>query len=382
MNMEIYKIKINNLRQSVIKMLIERREIKRQEVASNPSNIWSEVLSIYKYLLNLSEEDYMNIRFHTGLITGESIFADWYPYPPIDPDRFAEESGYKLLIKNLPEDLLLGEPPTPGIPRPIGINYKGKIINNTIVRYQKCVSNLYKMGVLSVLSESKNKICIVEIGGGYGGLIHHLSKIFDNKSTCVIIDFPEMFLFSGSYLIVNNPDKNIYVYNGETFNADFIKNRLFEFDYVLLPNYILPELYALPEISLMINLLSFLEMTERQITEYLHFAKSKLKGYLYSDNQDRHPYNAEEINVSKLLENFFWLFPSVKFYEDLSKKLNNLYANRLHKAYVAFTSDNDPLYLKRAGTDFYTSTLSRGHQNKFVTANINELKKSIYEKDN
>ena len=51
---------------------------------AKPSTIWSEGLQVYSYLMNLSADDFRNIRFHTMLINGWNIFQYWHPYPPFD----------------------------------------------------------------------------------------------------------------------------------------------------------------------------------------------------------------------------------------------------------------------------------------------------------
>jgi hypothetical protein len=40
---------------------------------------------------------------------------------------------------------------------------------------------------------------VLEIGAGYGGLVHRLSNIFKNM-THVIVGVPEILLFSASYV--------------------------------------------------------------------------------------------------------------------------------------------------------------------------------------
>jgi hypothetical protein len=191
----------------------------------------------------------------------------------------------------------------------LGAFYQGKIINQDINRYQSCISNLYSTGVLDKLEGE----LVMEIGGGYGGLAHQIGGI--TKCTYIIMDLPEMLLFSGGFLIVNNPGKKIYVYDKEIFTAEFIATGIYEWDYVLLPNYILKELYALKKIGLLINMQSFQEMTGIQVNEYLKFAKLKLDGVLYSDNMDRHPFNKELISVTELLSEYFNLLPSPSFYD-------------------------------------------------------------------
>ena len=119
------------------------------------------------------------------------------------------------------------------------------------------------MGILQDIMESNDKKICLEIGGGYGGLSNCLGSILSKKATCIVIDIPEILMFSGSFLILNNPGKSIYIYNKETFTSDFLKKEIYKYDYVLLPNYILDELKNINKIDLVINLQSFQEMSTK-----------------------------------------------------------------------------------------------------------------------
>ena len=311
-----FRDKIQHLKQAVNQMLSELYEDASQGETKLPTPLWSECLGVFAYIINLSEDDFLNIRFHTPLITGESHLLYWHPYPAIEPEKFAENIGYKFYTEDLPQNYWAGEPPTPKIPRLLGVNYRGKIINYNICRYQSCISNLYSMGVLLFLEQQERSL-VLEIGGGYGGIAHALGNVL-RKSTYIILDLPEMLLFSGGYLIVNNPASRIYMYTKDTFTHQFLSKDIYSYDYVLLPNYVLKDLYNIANIDLMINMQSFQEMSKEQINEYLQFVSSRLSGYIYSDNMDVHPYNNTlfPATVTKLLSGYFNLFPTLDFYED------------------------------------------------------------------
>ncbi|MCL4531765.1 MAG: putative sugar O-methyltransferase [Actinobacteria bacterium] len=308
--------RIEELKSRVVAMLEESRA-RAAESGVVPGPIWSEVLGVLSYALNLSAEDFLNIRFHTSLITGEPVLTYWHPYPPIDPEVFADRSTYKFFAEAVPQAYWLSEPPTPWIPRPIGVSFRGRTINVNTSRYQSCVSNLYTSGVLNALSRSGQKNVIVEIGGGYGGLANGLGKALLPKATYIIVDLPLTLLFSGGFLLVNNPDKRIYVYEESSFDDRFLESEIYGYDYVLLPNYVLKRLHRLSEINLMINMQSFQEMTRAQVGEYLDFGCSKLDSYIYSDNIDCHPHNKglAPDTITSLLADRFRLFPEPAFYE-------------------------------------------------------------------
>ena len=100
----------------------------------------------------------------------------------------------------------------------IGFSYEnGRFVNIDVLRYQRVVNPLYRRGILSDLSspEPQQRNSILEIGGGYGGIAHHLSNILGNV-VYVIVDLPETLLFSAAYLSLHNPDKRVYVYNSKS----------------------------------------------------------------------------------------------------------------------------------------------------------------------
>lgn len=328
-----YEDQIQQLKQNVALMLQERSANQRAAGSALPSAIWIEALSMFNYVINLSAEEFRKIRYHTGLITGNSIFAHWHQYPPIDPERFAEWIDYKFYTEGVPQDCWLGEPPTPQIPRPIGLNYRGKIINADIGRYQHCATCLYTMGVVDYLAGRGSRNLVLEIGGGYGGLAHQLGSMLGGHSTYIIVDLPEMLLFSGGCLIVNNPGKRIYVYNPATFTPEFLKGKIFEYDFVLLPNYVLQQLRQVEAIHLMMNMQSFQEMSREQIEEYLDFGRDKLQGFIYSNNVDRHPFNDHLLpaTVTSLLDSRFDVFPPTHFYESHARAGGSAWA---YKAYI------------------------------------------------
>jgi hypothetical protein len=313
-----YQKKIDNLKRKVTEMLRERNSNSTEEDGQATSQIWSEALGVLDYALNLSAENFRNIRLHTSWFSGEHVGAYWHMYPPVDPAKYANALGYEFYVSQIPETYWLGEPRVPGLSIPLGLDYKDKIINKPITRYQRCISNLYLMGILQQLLNKAGNSIVLEIGAGHGGFAHSLGNILAGKSTYIIVDLPEMLLFSGGFLTVNNPEKNIYVYDKSTFTPEFLSSRVYEYDYVLAPNYALAGLCALPEIDLMVNLLSFPEMTRKQLDEYLQLGYSKVSGYLCSDNMDRHPFSDQlgTDTVTSMLYDRFHLFPPPRLYDE------------------------------------------------------------------
>lgn len=309
---------LKDLKRRVEAMLAEHQELNPNRVAKNDDPVWSITLSALDYVRRLPEEDLLKIRLHTSLITGDYVFYYWHKFPPLNPEVFAEEIGYKAITGDIPKQYWIGEPHNPNILSDIGVQYCDHVINKDIMRYQSCISNLCLMGILDQFKTQSGKRIIMEIGGGYGALAHHVGKILDKKATYVIIDLPGMLMFSASYLIVNNPGKKVYVYDKATWTTDLLKKDYAQYDFMLVPHYVLDSLYDLPDIDLMINMQSFQEMSEKVVESYLKFGSEKLKGCFYSNNIDRHPYNDPSlaVNVTRSLEKFFKLFPSPDIYQD------------------------------------------------------------------
>lgn len=307
-----------------------RREQAEREIEH--SAVWTHSARINHYAIHLSDEDLLNIKLHTDLISGESSISYHHQYPPIDPEKFANIMGYQFFTEDLPSAYWLSEPAVPTSPMPVGVNYRGRLINRSISRFQSCITNLYHMGVLDGLRSAGDRQLIMEIGAGYGGLAHGLMQVAPGH-TYVIVDLPETLFFSGVYLTINNPDKRIYVYEPETFTEDFLRRGIYEFDFVLLPHFVTEQLFALARIYLFINMMSFQEMQPAHIEGYLKLARSKTSGYFYSDNLDRHPFNTDlgERTVTSILEEYMELFPSPQFYQ---QKVSSSNAPWFFKSYL------------------------------------------------
>lgn len=311
-----YFEKMRYVRERIKAIMSEKKEL---DAASN-AKIWTEVSSMFDYVINISEENLKHIRLHTSPITGEYVLTYWHQQPFIDPDSFSRDCGYMSLTEDIPEEYWVSEPRLLDLDVALGVTYQDKVINKTFVRYQSCVSNFYHMGIFNEIRKNEGTKYILEIGGGFGGLAHALKPLFGPRTTYIIVDIPTTLLFSASYLAVNNPKSNIYIYDPRSFTAEFVQNELADYDFVLLPDYSLDKLYNLPYLNIAINMMSFQEMSTPEIEKYLKFTSDKLIGYIYSNNIDRHPINNDLSggSVTDLLLKYFKLFPSTESYDDPS----------------------------------------------------------------
>lgn len=313
MTAPVFRERIRELKESVARLVRQRSE--RPDAARfAPATIWSQALRLYSYLPHLAEDDFADIRFHAGLVTGESPFAYWHQDPAIDPDKFAALIGYDFFSAGLPENHRLGEAQLGDAPDFLGIRYKERIINRDIARFQSCVANLSGMGVIDDLRAKAGRSVVVEIGAGYGGLASALAGILGDKAVYLIVDIPEMFLFSAAYLMSRHPEKRFCVFEPGRTSPDFLESG--GVDFVFVPNFACEELRGLDRIDLLLNTQSFQEMSEAQIGFYLNLFAGKLAGSIYSDNLDRHPHNPDLAagGVTAHLERRFNLFPEPGLY--------------------------------------------------------------------
>jgi SAM-dependent methyltransferase len=282
---------VGDIKSKVASMLKERAE---NDEFSDPSQVWSAACSYFDYLLDMSDKSFSKIRLHTYFLT-----SDYYLPYSLGTNKASLLRRWKSLIKNVPSDYIIYEPKGG-----FGFNFSGDhLVSSDSFRYQKTINSFYRHGLFSLLKDDKKKT-ILEIGGGYGGFAHHLSKL-SSSTTYVILDLPETFLFSAPYLTLHNPEKKIYVYDKDDFD-DFIQSDISAFDFVFIPNYKLDQLVNI-RFDIVLNVNSMQEMTTPQVREYLDFVQKTCAGTLYSCNQDRLAQNQELSSLQAMLTERFEL---------------------------------------------------------------------------
>ena len=294
-----------------IKDQIQQMISVRKNSLESPSWMWNYFDTILSYNRTLPADSLKLIRLHSRVITGsnmiryiDSIENQYYSQgnsPPNHPnhndfyignpeklDKYHLSESYQYYTQNIPDKLQISEPQ---LPRETGLAftkflYKDKILNPDILRFQIVLSNMYHMKILDSLP---NSFLTLDIGSGYGGFAYHLNETaskIGKKSCHILLDLPETLFFAGVFLTLNHPNKKIYIYEEKSFNQKFLSQQIYDYDYVLLPNFILEKLTALPSIDLMISLKSFQEMLPEQVEQYLELSKEKLNGFLISNNYD------------------------------------------------------------------------------------------------
>lgn len=322
------------LRRCVLAMQRERARAQGTDRSvTSPSPVWEDALAAFAYVESLGSGDLQNIRYHTSLVTGEAL-GYWHAYPMPDPQRTAKRLGYIGQTQGVPEEYWISEPPPDAGERSrYAVHYKHVYVNSNVARYQRCVTSLYHSGAIDAMLRSRTRQVVVEVGSGYGGLAYGLGGILRGKATYVCLDFPEMFYFSVSFIRANCPDCSIYVYDPDNYDPADLPRILNNHDFVFLPNYRLGCLEPITDIAVLINMQSFQEMTREQVDEYLGFAVKNVTLCVYSDNQDRHPYNPSSTDVTEQLSATFRLFPDRSYWDEKYKGAD-LLAYSSYKQYV------------------------------------------------
>lgn len=294
---EIVRDRIKEIKAKIIAMLEERYAL--EHTGSNnasPSRYWSDFCSFFDYMLELPEEYFAKIRHHTYHLTSDNYQTYYFG----NPDTFRRSLNLEAITRDLPSQYIINEPEGG-----IGHRYdEGRFISIDVARFQRVVSSLYRHHIFSELPSARDEqTYVLEIGGGYGGLAHHLSRII-GRVTYLIIDLPETFIYSASYLSMLNPQKRIYLYDRESFPHLLRSGELGQYDFVLLPNYKMQDLRNL-RFDLAVNVASLQEMRNAQAEEYLEFIRQTCRGVFYSWNDDCQTGNEELSNLSELLRQRF-----------------------------------------------------------------------------
>ena len=136
----------------------------------------------------------------------------------------------------------------------------------------------------------------------WGGFPYQFKKLCPNV-TYVITDFPELFLFSATYLMAAFPEAKVRFYGEVPPQETFSDWR--DLDFIFLPDTF--HAAARPEqVDLLINMVSFQEMTTQQVRAYVRRAFELECPYLYSLNRDRSGHNPELGNVRAIVGQYYW----------------------------------------------------------------------------
>ena len=282
--------------ETVRRRVFEMRTREAQLPHYQPSAYWKEELENFEYMLDASPLIIDKLRHHSLHITGIRV----YEYRS-NRDRFRTQFLEKVAaLKRIsplglmvPESRLLGG---------YGFEVEGELFNIDTLKFWEVLIALERGAVLDEFRNNSERRLVWEIGAGWGGFPYQFKTLCPNV-TYVITDFPELFLYSATYLMTLFPAARVAFW-GEAPTADLLA-RWQEYVFIFMPNTALDELTP-PRVDLAVNMVSFQEMTQDQVTTYVRHAHDVNARFLYSLNKEKSTYNRELESVSAIIERYYW----------------------------------------------------------------------------
>ncbi len=258
-----------------------------------PSAYWTHELRNFEYMLDASPLIVENLRHHTYHVTGMRT----YEYRPHrDEARRRLEAKLRMLADLEGDALLVPEPPALG---GFGHEIDGALYNLDTLKFFEVLIALERGGVLDDIRAPGRKL-VWEIGAGWGGFAYQFKTLFPDV-TYVIVDLPELFLFSATYLMTLFPDAGVRFWKGDDESNDWDGA-----DFVFVPARA-SDAIRRTRPNLMLNMVSFQEMTTEQVHAYVQLAWEVECPYVYSLNRDRSPWNPELESVREVLGRYYWM---------------------------------------------------------------------------
>lgn len=257
----------------------------------DPSAYWREELVNIEYLLDASPLVIERLRQHSYHVTGV------WPYQyRTHKDQAEHRHNLKLeaLLEAGGRELFVPEPPLLG---GFGFPVEGGFINVDTLKFLEVMVALDRAAALAPFRRPRGRRPLAwEIGTGWGGFAYTFKTLFPD-STYVMVDLPELFLYSATYLASAFPDATIRYWEPDRPIAD---DEWLDADFVVLPNTALADVTP-PHIDLVVNMVSFQEMTTEQVRGYVRHAHERGTPLLYSLNRDRGAYNPELTSVAEII---------------------------------------------------------------------------------
>jgi hypothetical protein len=197
------------------------------------------------------------------------------------------ENKLNKLRKVCPNLEMFGEV---GVLGDFGHPINGELYNIDTLKFVESCIALEKFGILSPL-KAKASPLICEIGAGWGGFISHLIRHLP-RARFIIVDLPATLLFSATYLPVAFPEKTV----GFLGSSDFTGEEDIIFS--------LPDIFLKSDINnldLVVNMVSFQEMTSEQVSQYSEKIRNTKCQYIYSLNRKVSNHNPQLTSVNESL---------------------------------------------------------------------------------
>ena len=252
-----------------------------------PSAYWREELETIDYMIEASPLIINKLRHHAFHITGIRP----YDYRSKGDNRREYFEARLTALRELGgEALLVPESPALG---GFGFDIGGRLFNVDTLKFYEVLIGMERGGVLAALRQRERPV-VCEVGAGWGGFAYQFKTLFPN-ATYVIVDFPELFLYSATYLGTVFPDARLAFVGAGDASPD-----IQDADFVFVPQ-TLAGRDTIGEPDLLVNMVSFQEMTDAQVRRYAEIAASAGCPFIYSFNRERSAYNTELIRVSDAL---------------------------------------------------------------------------------
>jgi hypothetical protein len=261
-----------------------------------PSTYWREELDHIDFMIDASPIMIDRLRRHCFYVTGIRPFQ--YREAEQPRQRLNFEAKLRALAdldrSNLlvPEARLLGG---------FGYEIDGALYNVDTLKFYEVLIALDRAGALDPFRRPDGGT-MCEIGPGWGGFAYQFKTLFP-RATLVLVDFPELFLFSATYLSTAFPEARIAFWGEPDAEAALTGSE--PPDFVFVPHNEIGAL-APPRLGLTVNMVSFQEMTTEQVRSYVRWA-SERRSRLYSLNRDRSGYNPELTNVRDVIQEAYEL---------------------------------------------------------------------------
>jgi glycosyltransferase involved in cell wall biosynthesis len=261
---------------------------------------WAEELENIDYLIEATPLIVRKLRHHAFHITNVRPY-DYRAKPDGRREHF--EARLEALRERGGDALLVPESPALG---GFGYEIDGRLFNIDTIKFYEVLIGMQQGGVLPAIRGIERPL-VCEIGAGWGGFAYQFKTLFP-RATVVIVDFPELFLFSATYLGAVFPDaRMLFVGTEDTPAATVLSGAAWrDADFVFVPHTLSRVVSALP-LDLTVNMVSFQEMTDTQVRGYAAMAASAGCPLLYSLNRERSLFNTELISVSEALSDYYRL---------------------------------------------------------------------------
>jgi putative sugar O-methyltransferase len=279
-------------------LAIKDAEARRLSGVHRPSEYWTEELAGFEYMLDASPLMIDKLRHQTYHVTGLRVYD--YRTNKDEQHRQLEEK-LRVLIELGGRELLVPESRQLG---GFGFEIDGELYNIDTLKFYEVLIAMQRGGVLSAFRGTSGRQAVVEIGAGWGGFAYQFKTVCPD-TTYYIVDFPELFLFSATYLKTLFPTASFLFLGEDGRTTEEVLEAAPEADFVFVPHTAIDDLHP-QRLDMAINMVSFQEMTSEQVRNYVHWSANLGCPYLYSLNRDRSAYNRELTSVHEIIAERYW----------------------------------------------------------------------------